>query len=207
MTMLEEIIQAMNQLGGHCYYKDLYARLKENNPNYLNNYTSERNWQASVRATIERNSSDSKTFNGANIFYSVEGLGGGHWGLVKPDLSSINVDLSADDESFPEGKKVLRKHLIRERNPYLKMKAIAKFKKEHNGNVFCEICGFDFHKKYGDLGKDFIEMHHLKPVSQMQDKDETKMEDIILVCSNCHSMIHRKRPWLLKDEIKEIIKN
>ena len=41
----------------------------------------------------------------------------------------------------------------------------------------------------------------------MNKNDKTKIEDIIMVCSNCHKMIHRKIPWLFKDNLKEIILN
>lgn len=40
----------------------------------------------------------------------------------------------------------------------------------------------------------------------MQDGEKTKIEDIIMVCSNCHSMIHRKKPWLSIKDIGKIIK-
>jgi len=36
--------------------------------------------------------------------------------------------------------------------------------------------------------------------------DKTKVEDIAIVCSNCHSMIHRKKPWLTREKLKRIIK-
>lgn len=69
------------------------------------------------------------------------------------------------------------------------------------------MCGFDFAKTYGELGEKFIEAHHIKPVSQMDENEKTSIDDIIMVCSNCHSMIHRKKPWLTIDKIKEILEN
>lgn len=197
MTMLDDIIFAMNKLGGHCYYKDLYEALRELNPNIL---------ESTVRATIERNSKDSKAFAKDHIFYSVEGLGRGHWGLVNPDINAFNMDYTSDDEGFKEGKKILRQHLSRERNHFLKTRAIQEFKNKNSDKVYCELCGFDFYSKYGDIGKDFIEIHHTKPICEMDENERTKLEDVILLCSNCHSMIHRKRPWLKKEDILKLIK-
>lgn len=54
-----------------------------------------------------------------------------------------------------------------------------RFKQLHNVRLFCEICGFDFHKAYGELEKDFIEGHHTVPVSELKESPRTKAEDII----------------------------
>jgi predicted HNH restriction endonuclease len=115
------------------------------------------------------------------------------------------TDNSKLDDEFPEGKIVERKHKARERNRDLVVLAKNIFK-EKNGRLFCEACGFDFEENYGELGKDFIEAHHTKPVSEMSFNAKTRVEDLIMVCSNCHKMIHRKRPWLNMQEIKGLIK-
>ena len=52
-------------------------------------------------------------------------------------------------------------------------------------------CGFDFAAAYGDRGEGFIEAHHKVPVSQMREGDKTQVQDIAMLCSNCHRMIHR----------------
>lgn len=94
------------------------------------------------------------------------------------------------------GKEVL--HKIRERN-----RAIIKQKKASvRGNLRCEVCGFLFTEKYGKLGENFIEVHHVKPISEMKEGEKTRLEDLILICSNCHSMIHSRRKCLTIDELK-----
>ena len=60
----------------------------------------------------------------------------------------------------------------------------------HYGYV-CQICEMNFEKTYGEIGKDFIEVHHLHPVSQGE-RQVNPIEDLIPLCSNCHSMIHRQ---------------
>ena len=114
-----------------------------------------------------------------------------------------------NDEEFymeyNEGIKILKQHYQRERNSTVIKLAKEKFKKE-NKRLYCEICGFDFEKVYGELGVDFIEGHHRIPVSEMEENQKTNPEDIIMVCSNCHRMLHRKSPCLDIIELNKIIK-
>ena len=200
MTYKEAIVKSLEALGGHAYYYDIYNKFEEIYDGELS-----KSWKAIVRATIERGSSDSTIYDGKeDLFESIEGIGNGHWGLRNYNSASY-VELTQEDDEFSEGKIALSKHLKRERNVKLIRKAKNKFIADR-GHLYCEVCGFDFENTYGELGKDFIEAHHLKPISQMKDNEKTKLEDILMVCSNCHSMIHRKKPWLTKGQIKKILK-
>jgi len=116
------------------------------------------------------------------------------------------VFMVEDDElGFPEGKKVYRLHRTIERNP--KVIELAKQKKWlKNKLLCCEVCGFSFLKTYGDLGKKFIEAHHTMPLSKLDGENETRVEEIALVCSNCHKMLHRRRPWLTIKNLKKLLR-
>jgi predicted HNH restriction endonuclease len=109
------------------------------------------------------------------------------------------------DGLFPEGKIVERIHKSRERNSRVIEIAKANFKLNH-GKLFCQVCGFDFEKKYGKIGVNFIEAHHTIPVSSMAENHITAPEDIAMLCANCHRMVHKKRPWLTMSKITSIIK-
>lgn len=123
------------------------------------------------------------------------------------EFLSVEVVLQLmDSDEFCEGKVSYVKHIVRERNRELIATAKTNFKRNHNGKLYCEICGFDFANTYGEIGNDFIEAHHTKPVSKMQEGEKTKVEDIAMVCSNCHSMIHRRKPWLTLEQLKKIKK-
>jgi hypothetical protein len=115
------------------------------------------------------------------------------------------IDNSNTNGSFPEGKIVERRHKSRERNSELIESAKKIFWRTH-GKLFCQICNFDFERIYGDLGRNFIEAHHTVPVSEMKEGHLTTIDEIAFVCSNCHRMLHRRRPWLNIDNIKKIIK-
>lgn len=108
-------------------------------------------------------------------------------------------------DEYDEGNKEIKEHIVRERNKVLIENAKKLFKIRNNNKLYCEICGFDFFERYGKRGKDFIECHHIKPISQMDEKEKTNINDLIMVCSNCHSMIHRKKPWLSKEELKLLL--
>lgn len=72
----------------------------------------------------------------------------------------------------------------------------------------CVICGFDFEKIYGDLGKGFIHVHHIVPISSTNGTYVVNPEtDLIPVCPNCHAMLHRGKNGnvLSIDELKAII--
>ena len=114
------------------------------------------------------------------------------------------MDITQDDAGFAEGREKLRQHIVRERNHCVITKAKEKYLETHS-SLSCEICGFDFSSVYGDIGQGFIEGHHIKPVSQLQPNEKTHIEDIVLLCSSCHSMIHRRKPWFSKSQLQKLI--
>ncbi len=124
-------------------------------------------------------------------------------------ISTLDFDIEdaeSDDDEFPEGGFIKKTHLARERDPKVVAAAKKKFKAK-NGKLYCEVCEFDFEKNYGSIGKDFIEAHHTIPVSMMSRNHKTKASDLAMVCSNCHRMLHRKRPWLSINELKLILRD
>lgn len=73
----------------------------------------------------------------------------------------------------------------------------------------CMICGFDFEKKYGELGKGYIEVHHIKPLSDLNEEVVVNpATDLICVCSNCHRMLHRFRNYMVSvEELRQIVED
>lgn len=110
-----------------------------------------------------------------------------------------------EELDFPEGRIKYDTHKRLERNKRLIDIAKRRFV-ERNGSLFCEVCGFNFEAKYGEIGKDYIEAHHSLPVSEMKENHRSKVEELVMVCSNCHRMVHRRRPWLRKCELSLLVK-
>lgn len=71
---------------------------------------------------------------------------------------------------------------IKNRDPKLRREALDYY------NLVCCICEQDFSKIYGDLGEDYLEIHHIIPISEGERKNTVK--DVRVVCANCHRMIH-----------------
>jgi 5-methylcytosine-specific restriction protein A len=57
--------------------------------------------------------------------------------------------------------------------------------------LVCEVCQFDFHAIYGERGDGYIECHHTQALETLEPGAKTHIRDLVLVCSNCHRMIHR----------------
>jgi 5-methylcytosine-specific restriction enzyme A len=75
-----------------------------------------------------------------------------------------------------------------ERNP-----TAAKQAKKFHGTT-CQACDLDFEKRYGAIGKGFIEAHHLKPIATLEEGVAVTYDvaaDFSVLCANCHRMIHR----------------
>lgn len=125
----------------------------------------------------------------------------------KPNISEQNIlktvqsDLdSIDDENSPNFEGGSKKRLVSfyERNPRLRAKTIL-----IHGTT-CKICQFNFKDNYGVHGEDYIEVHHLIPVHTLDEAINVNPEtDMIVVCANCHRMIHRKKynPLSIEDII------
>jgi len=88
-----------------------------------------------------------------------------------------------------------------ERNPFARKKCI-----EYYG-LSCVACGFNFEKNYGEIGKGFIHVHHLRQVATVGKKYKVDpIIDLRPVCPNCHSIIHKRKTALAINEITEILK-
>jgi predicted HNH restriction endonuclease len=70
----------------------------------------------------------------------------------------------------------------------------------------CQVCGFNFETVYGERGKGFIEIHHKNPMANFDKEHEIKLEDLVALCSNCHSMIHYGGEFLDVDDLKKMHK-
>ncbi|WP_448623566.1 HNH endonuclease [Geodermatophilus sp. URMC 64] len=110
-------------------------------------------------------------------------------------VPDIDLDASADEGGILE-----RVQLVRERNPKLRRDKIAAVLAS-GGTVECEVCAFDFERIYGERGRHYIEVHHRTPL-HVSGSTRTKLTDLALLCSNCHRMIHRGRPWLTVEELR-----
>lgn len=133
---------------------------------------------------------------------------------INPDALSAITGLAcnhqfSDDNALSretaliEGKQTQRWTNTYERSPQLRAAAV----RIHG--LVCMGCGFNFEIKYGAIGAGFIEVHHTKPISSLggaASVDPTT--DLVVLCSNCHSIVHRKWPSPLSLEaLRTLVRN
>lgn len=109
---------------------------------------------------------------------------------VQPDQTTPDPFL----EGYQEGEPRRRYVIHRNRESRLRKQKILQSMRDNGGHLVCEVpgCGFDFQEKYGVLGNGFAEVHHLNPLSQVSAEGvRNNLNDLAVVCSNCHAMIHR----------------
>jgi 5-methylcytosine-specific restriction protein A len=71
----------------------------------------------------------------------------------------------------------------------------------------CYCCGDLLSDIYGSIGENVIEVHHVTPVSEIGIIRVNPIADLVPVCSNCHTMLHRENPVMLPGELRNIIKS
>jgi len=125
--------------------------------------------------------------------------------FLSQDSGALSVPEDSDDGAL-EGKVLLRAHKVRERNPTLAKKKKQSVLREI-GELRCEVCRFVFSEQYGVLGEGFIECHHTVPLSQLRPDQRTRLQDLALVCANCHRMLHRPGEQRTLSELRKIVQS
>lgn len=69
----------------------------------------------------------------------------------------------------------------------------------------CHGCGFDFGAFYGELGEGYIEVHHLESLAAYGEVRINPAVDLVPLCSNCHSVVHRVTPPLPIHALKKLV--
>jgi len=72
--------------------------------------------------------------------------------------------------------------------------------KKAGSDYRCEVCGFRFDEAYGEIGRQFIIAHHTRPIASGPRK--TTLDDIALLCANCHAMIHTHNPPITVEALR-----
>ncbi len=119
--------------------------------------------------------------------------------VISQKLVEIYPDGIENDDLFEGAKKQIKVNAY-ERNPQARKKCI-----EYYGTK-CSVCNFDFEKIFGEIGKGFIHVHHVKPLSEVNEEYKINpIQDLRPVCPNCHAMIHSKKPAYKIKDIKKLI--
>ncbi len=130
----------------------------------------------------------------------------GEWRSRALSILMIDHDehnFGSENSDYLEGRMREKLHKVKERNGKLVRDAKAKWNNQSDGDTRCSACGFSFLSTYGELGRDYIEAHHITPFANLEEESKSKISDLAPLCANCHRMIHRLNGSV--DSLKEII--
>jgi len=174
-TWLEDISIALENLGGIAHYSDLYAEVER-----IRNSPLPESWKAIIREVIESHSSDSLKYKGRDVFFSVEGLGNGIWGLRNyledtPLASDIEEPVqNMEQQNQPDRVEIKTYRILRD------TKLARQLKLLHQNN--CQLCGNTIELSNGDF---YSEAHHIKPLGNPHNGPDIA-GNIIILCPNHH---------------------
>ena len=101
--------------------------------------------------------------------------------------------LLSTDPFGHEGDRFFQLHLAIERDRKLRESKLRDHLQKH-GRLFCEICNFNFRDTYPFLTIDIIQVHHITPLSELTSETVTRLSDLMLLCANCHFVVHQGDP-------------
>ena len=128
--------------------------------------------------------------------------GRGVWALVSGQIREGLTAQEVPKEQYYEGTIQTTTVNRFERDANARLESIA-----HHG-CFCQICGFNFEKAYGAIGRGVIHVHHLVPLSTIGEQYQVDpKKDLLPVCPNCHEMAHRREPPYKPEELRRMLRS
>lgn len=174
---VDDIIHALEDSGGEASLEELYERIQA-----IRSQPLPATWDGTVRYTLQHHSSDSSIYRPgtADLFYSVEGLGKGTWGLRDfTNVIPVSQDLQESDREMfqAERKNQVVSRIVRDTRLTLLVKSLHGFK--------CQICAQTLSLRNG---KHYAEAHHLKPLGRPHNGPDV-IANILCVCPNHHAAL------------------
>ena len=208
ISWADDVEKALLILGGQAHLSQIYEEVEK--IRMAASRSVPRTLKQTIQDALERHSPESEKYTGIERFSLVE-KGEGIYRLARLPYQVVSYDpIPPDEGKFnakeegEEGQLLIRRHCFRERDLDL-VKSKKNSVLKETGKLCCEVCNFDFSTVYGERGRDFIECHHKKPLAELKHSQITRLDDLALVCSNCHRMIHRKPPWLSIEKLRQVV--
>jgi hypothetical protein len=183
-SWVQDIVSAFENLGGKAKYRELYEEVSRIRGNLL-----PQSWQGIIRQSVENHSSDSRNFKGNDLFYSVGGIGSGHWGLRDSVLRTPPA------KDLEEPKETRRRRIATYR--ILRDTSLTRTIKALHENP-CQICGTAL--PLAD-GSSYGEAHHIKPLGSPHYGPDIE-GNILVLCPNHHALCDLGAIYIDLDEIR-----
>lgn len=111
-----------------------------------------------------------------------------------------------DEPVGKEGRLLTRMHVYKERDRAFARRVRDHYRRQQGGKLICEACGHIGEDFYGPPGDRCMEAHHKVPIEELQPDSIMTVNEMAMVCANCHRVIHSQKPCLTLDQIKTIIR-
>lgn len=172
-TWVEDIVEALTRLGGTGTYAQIYDEMESLRPNHPGS------WKQIIQRTIQDRSSDSQGWKRhEDLFFAVEGLGRGIWGLrelAETTPVATDIDLPEGVES-PERAMQSTYRILRETRLAREIKLLHRDE--------CQICGEALRIS---PDKTYSEAHHIIPLGRPHNGPD-RPSNIIVLCPNHHAL-------------------
>lgn len=119
------------------------------------------------------------------------------------DKLPVPDDEGEIDEIFEEGVLRYRLHRSYERDPGLRKRKLAAFRRAH-GALHCEVCELLPSRIYGAAFAEVLECHHLVPLHESGRRNST-LDDVVLLCPTCHRVAHRMKPSPTLSDLRDLV--
>lgn len=113
--------------------------------------------------------------------------------------------VSAEDVTGTEGRLLVRLHRYKERDRHFSRRVRERCKSQGDGLLTCQACGATPSATYGDAGDRAMEAHHRVPIEELQPDSEVRIEDMAMLCANCHRVVHSRKPCYTVEELQELL--
>jgi hypothetical protein len=133
-------------------------------------------WKNGVQRRIQDHAPESKGFRGNPVFYSVDGLGSGVWGL-REMLKGAPLAVDVSEPDVPERVQQQVYRILRDTEMTRKLKALYK--------DVCQLCGL---KLLLADGSSYSEAHHVQPLGKPHHGPDIAA-NIVVLCPNHHVML------------------
>ena len=114
--------------------------------------------------------------------------------------------VEAEEIAGQEGRLLTRLHTYRERDSSFSRRVRDYYRRRDKGRLTCQACGTTPRETYGDAGDQAMEAHHKVAIEELQPDSVVRVEDMVMLCANCHRVVHSRKPCLTVEQMRALLR-